>query len=83
MEATFVVNPGEATPELIEQILHVFAGSEEAVVITVKPKPKRAVLDQRALFRQLEAVRLRTEKVPVPAEVDINALIDEINDNPL
>lgn len=79
MEATFVVKPGEATPKLIEQILNVFTDSDEAVVITVKPKPKRPVLDQNVLFRQLEAVRLLAEKVPVPADVDINALIDEMN----
>ncbi len=83
MEATFVVKPGEATPQLIERILSVFADREEAVVITVKPEAKRLVRDQEALFRQLEAVRLRTEAVSVPADVDIDALIDEINDNPL
>lgn len=80
MEATFVVKPGEATPQLIERILSVFADREEAVVITVKPEAKRSVMDQTVLFRQLEAVRLRTETVPVPADVDIDALIDEMNE---
>ncbi len=80
MEATFVLNPREANPQLIGQMLQLFAGSEEPVTIRVTTHPKPS-FDFQTWFQGMEAIRARTEKVPVlPGISDLDELIDEMNE---
>lgn len=80
MEATFVLHPREANPQVIERMLQLFANSDEPVTVRVTTQPK-AAFDFQAWFQGMEAVRAETEKVPVPAGItDIDALIDEMNE---
>lgn len=80
MEATFVVKPGEATPQLIERILSVFADGEEAVTIQVTSQPE-PVFDFNTWLEGMESIRKRTEQVPTPQGMgDLDALIDEMNE---
>jgi len=76
MEATFVLNPREATPHLIGQLLQLFAESEAPVTIRVTTQPKPS-FDFQAWFQGMESIRARTEKVPVPPGIgDIDELIN-------
>lgn len=80
MEATFVLNPHEANPQLIGQLLQLFAESEEPVTIRVTTQPKPS-FDFQTWFQGMEAVRARTEEVPVPPGIgDLDELIDAMNE---
>ena len=80
MEATFTLNPGEANPQLIGQMLRLFADSDEPVTIRVSTPPKPA-FDFQTWFQGMEAIRAVTEKTPLPPGVDdVDALIDEMNE---
>lgn len=80
MEATFVVNPKEIDAQLLERMLGFFADKGSPVTIHLtEAQPER--FDFQQWFRGMEAIRARTELVPVPSGVeDLNGLIDNIND---
>jgi hypothetical protein len=80
MEATFVVQPGELTGQLMARIEALFADSENPVTIHVA-EVESAPFDFQQWFLGMEAIRARTELVAVPAGLgDLNDLIDSIND---
>lgn len=80
MEATFVVNPKEIDAQLIERMLGFFADKESPVTVHLaEAQPER--VDFQQWFQGMEAIRARTELVPVPSGVeDLNELIDSVND---
>ncbi|GAA4413374.1 hypothetical protein GCM10023187_41580 [Nibrella viscosa] len=82
MEATFVAKPSELKAQLLEKIESLFADSDAPVTITIKQAEVTPSPDQRTIYLVMEAIRKRTEVVPVslPPGMDINDIIDEVND---
>lgn len=80
MEATFVVNPKEIDAQLLERMIGFFADKESPVTVHLTEAQPEGV-DFQKLFQSMEAIRARTELVPIPAGIgDINELIDSVND---
>lgn len=80
MEATFVVNPKEVNTQLFERMLGFFADKEGPVTVHLAEKNPE-VIDWQIWFQGMEAIRVKTELMPVPADIgDLNELIDGIND---
>ena len=80
MEATFVIDPNDVDMQLLERMLHVFKGSKGPVTVYILEQ-KQPSFDFQQWFQGMEAIRARTELVPVPAGIgDLNELIDSIND---
>ncbi|MEZ0543170.1 hypothetical protein [Fibrella arboris] len=82
MEATFVLNDQEDRALFVDRLTQFFAG--KTIRVKVEEVDNRAV-NQRELLVRMEALRLRTEQIPItlPAGMDINDLIDDVNDNSL
>ncbi|MFD2570966.1 hypothetical protein ACFSUS_10000 [Spirosoma soli] len=80
MEATFVVNPKEIDAQVLERMLSFFVDKERSVIVHMtEAQPKQ--FDFHQLFQGMEAIRMRTELVPIPVNIgDINELIDSVND---
>ena len=82
MEATFIVDLKEDPREFAERLVQFFAGKK--VKVTVEEMPEEAgPVNQREIFRRLEETRKQFPPKKIPANVDINKLIDEMYDQPL
>ena len=80
MEATFVVNPQEVDAQLLERMLNFFKDKEGPITVRLTETSSED-FDYQQWFRGMEAIRAKTELVPIPAGIDdLNDLIDSIND---
>lgn len=79
MEATFVLDNQEDRKQFADRLAMFFAG--KTIRVHIEEMDEKDV-GQHDLLKRMEALRARTERVPVtlPPGIDI---IDEVNDNPL
>ncbi len=84
MEATFVLRPEEANEDFLQQFRQLFAGKRirvtvEEVVDTTPDAERQRIAVQREMFRKSQELNREFPPPKIPADIDINALIDEIN----
>jgi hypothetical protein len=83
MEATFVIRPEELTAEWLEQLKSHFADDGTLTITAVglaksSPEQEHRAVNQREMFRQMEETRKKYPTTKIPADIDINKLIDEM-----
>ena len=83
MEATFVLKPEELTAEWLERLKSRFADDETLTITAVGPaktlsKQEQRVVNQREMFRQMQEMQKKYPPKQIPANIDINKLIDEM-----
>lgn len=77
MEATFVVRPEELREQLLNQLEQLFSDDNRPVTVTVKRDDKPRY-DAQAVLKQMAETRSTYPTKTIPADVDINKLIDEM-----
>ena len=77
METTFVAKPSELKDQLLEKIEQLFTGDDRPVTITMKRDEKPRYDPQEVLTRMKET-RQKYPPKKIPADIDINKLIDEM-----
>jgi hypothetical protein len=77
MEATFKV-PINALPNLVKSIKSLFDNSRE-IEITVKQSNQADTIDYAGILKRAEQMREKTERISVPADLDLSALANEVN----
>lgn len=77
METTFVVKREELTPEWLEQLKEQFA--EDSVITITATSPKKELrYNPQEVLAHLEETRRKYPPKQIPADVDINKVIDEM-----
>lgn len=82
MEATFVLDAKEDRKQFADRLTEFFAGKTIRVRVE---EINDLSTGQQHLLTRMQALRARTEQVPViiPPGIDVNDIIDEVNDNSL
>lgn len=83
MEATFVVKKEELTFDWLEQFKTRFAEEGMITITATGPDKPPSVEEQRAvaqreMFKRMQETRKKYPPKKIPAEIDINKLIDEM-----
>ncbi len=77
MEATFKI-PMTDLPNILKSIKSLFSASK-VIEITVKESEEKVKIDYLEMFKRTEQMRLKNEKIIVPADLDLSALANEVN----
>lgn len=77
MEATFVAKPSELKEQLLAKIEQLFQDNDRPVTVTLTRDDKPRYDPQEVLKRMAET-RQKYPPTKIPADVDINKVIDEM-----
>lgn len=77
MEATFRV-PVTALPNIVKSIKSLFDTSK-VIEITVRESGQKDKINYAEMFKRTEQMRLKNEKIVIPADLDLSALANEVN----
>jgi hypothetical protein len=77
MEATFVARPSELKDQLLEKIELLFAGDDRPVTVTLK-RDDQPRYDPKEVLKHMKETRQKYPPKQIPADIDINKLIDEM-----
>ncbi|MVM40837.1 hypothetical protein GO730_29315 [Spirosoma sp. HMF3257] len=83
MEATFVVKKEELTPGWLEQFKSQFAEEGLISITAIGPEKQLSVEEQRVImqremFNRMQNTQKKYPPRKVPADIDINRVIDEM-----